>query len=101
MKPPTPKQVKDITEYWTSPPPERSERAKYWLQKLNDGWKPNRRIRQLGYEGAAEFFGVYIWEYINVLSPLIHKPLMAEKEAHGISQIVQAVHPGREKGVLR
>lgn len=101
MKPTTPTQVKDVTEYWTSPPPEQSARAKYWLERLNAGWRPNRRIRQFGYHEAAKFFGVYIWEYINVLSPLINKPLMAEKEEHGISQIVQAVHPGRKESVLR
>ncbi len=25
----------------------------------------------MGYDQAAEFFGVYIWEYVNVISPLL------------------------------
>ena len=38
---------------------------------IKAGWKPNRRISGMGYDDSAHFFGVYVWEYINVLSSLI------------------------------
>ena len=58
-----------VDEYWTSPPPEPSPRLAHWLAKFDDGWRPNRRISGLGYWGAAEFYGVYLWEYLNVIFP--------------------------------
>jgi hypothetical protein len=70
MKPPTPPRVTDVTEYWTSPPPEPSARLPYWQARIEAGWTPNKRINKMGYHEAAEFFGVYIWEYLNVLRPL-------------------------------
>lgn len=63
----------DITQFWTAPPPAPSPRLSGWLERLRHGWRPNRRIRSMGYEEAAEFFGVYIWKYFNVLSPLLRK----------------------------
>jgi hypothetical protein len=27
----------------------------------------------MGYDSSALFFGVYVWEYVNVLSPAIHE----------------------------
>lgn len=59
-----------VTDYWGEPPPEPSPRLSEWIQKFNDWWKPNRRIRQMGYHKSAEFYGVYIWEYINVIRPM-------------------------------
>lgn len=61
----------DVTGFWTEPPPKPSEGLKKWMDKIRDGWRPNRRIRSLGYHEAAEFYGVYIWEYINVIGPAI------------------------------
>jgi hypothetical protein len=26
----------------------------------------------MGYDGSAEFFGVYVWEYLNRIGPMIH-----------------------------
>lgn len=55
---------------WTNPPETPSPRVAHWLDRFAAGWRPNRRIRQMGYYGAAEFFGVTIWEWRNVLWPL-------------------------------
>lgn len=64
---PKPPPVADIERWWTDKPPEYSERCKYWLRQIERGWRPNRRILSQGYYGAAEWFGVYIFEYINVI----------------------------------
>jgi hypothetical protein len=61
----------DVTEYWAEPPPKHSERCEEWLVKIANGWKPNRRISQMGYHEKAEFFGVYIWEYLNLIRPAL------------------------------
>lgn len=62
-----------IEDYWTDPPPEPSAGLKKWTAKIANGWTPNQRIRSMGYYTAAEFFGVYIWEYFNILSPLLQE----------------------------
>lgn len=59
--------------YTSSPPPEPSPKLAYWVEKIKNGWKPNKRIRSMGYSTATQFFGVYVWEYINVIAPLIYK----------------------------
>jgi hypothetical protein len=59
----------DVTQYWEAPPPQRSTNCNKWLARFADGWKANRRIRQMGYHEAADFFGVYIWEFTNLLLP--------------------------------
>lgn len=68
--PPKPPRVDDVQRYWTRPPPERSARCAWWAAKIQAGWRRNRRLGGMGYHEAARFFGVYIWEYINVISPL-------------------------------
>jgi hypothetical protein len=68
-KPPA---VDDIQLYWTGPPPTLSPRVQYWLKRLSDGtWKPNRRFRIEGYYGRAQYLGVYLWEYWNVVLPAL------------------------------
>lgn len=59
----------NIEDYWTNPPPKPSNNLNLWITKIEKGWKPNRRIRKLGYYQAALFFKVYIWEYLNILFP--------------------------------
>jgi len=59
----------DIFEYWTVAPPERSPRLEYWLNRVEYGWRRNRRIRAMGASESARFFGVYMWEWLNVLWP--------------------------------
>lgn len=51
----------------TSPPLSPSLRLLWWLDVIADGWRPNRRIREIrqrGAEAGATFFGVYVWEYV-------------------------------------
>lgn len=61
----------DVTTYWLSPPPKPSAQLQKWTAKIQAGWKPNRRLRSMGYEEAADYYGVYIWEYLNVLMKLL------------------------------
>lgn len=58
-------------EYWDRPPPEPSAGLLKWQAKVRAGWKRNRRINQMGYSDSANFFQVYIWEYLNVLQPML------------------------------
>lgn len=83
----------DRYEYWGEPPPEPSPRLAYWLDRiLDEGWKGSARILGAGYDGTAEYFGVYLWEYLNVLYPALHgsclnlrpTPLRAWLDAHGV-----------------
>jgi len=60
-------------DYWTTSPPERSTRCQWWVDRINKGWQPNGRIRSMGYYEAAIFYGVYIWEYLEVISPLLNR----------------------------
>ena len=61
----------NIEEYWSNPPPEPSKNLLKWIEKINNGWRPNKRISSMGSEEKAEFFKVYIWECCNVLIPLL------------------------------
>jgi hypothetical protein len=61
----------DVTAYWLDAPPEPSPKLNRWLDKIRGGWRPNARIRTMGYHEASEFYGVYIWEYLNVIVPAI------------------------------
>lgn len=63
----------DIQKFWRKPPPEPSPGLLKWQKKIAAGWTPNSRIRQLDYYSSAEFFGVYIWEYLNVLRPMLYE----------------------------
>lgn len=66
-----PPRVDDVETFWTEPPPERSPRCAWWVARVNDGFRPNRHARRLGYYAAAEHYGVYLWEYLHVLLPLL------------------------------
>jgi hypothetical protein len=68
---PAPPRVADHYLYWSNPPPSASPRCLYWVQRFEDGWRGNRRTGGFGYDEAAEYFGVYIWEYLNVLYPIM------------------------------
>ena len=71
MKPPAPPRVDSD---WAPPGEPVSERCRYWEARIRAGWRPNRRIRTMGYEEAAAFFGVYNGEYVTVLAPLLRDP---------------------------
>ena len=70
LEPNRPPRVPDVEDYWGDPPPGMSERCAYWVRQFARGWAPNRRVRREGYYSAAEWYGVYLWEYLHVLSPL-------------------------------
>jgi hypothetical protein len=76
--PPKPPRVADHYEFWVDPPPAESERLKYWLKTIEAGWRPNRRIRQMCYDCSAEFYGVWLWEYLNVLAPMLQEVKMRD-----------------------
>lgn len=60
----------DEYRFWGNAPDVPSPRLCYWLDRIADGWTRNRRIASLGYAEASRFFGVYIWEWSNVLWPI-------------------------------
>ena len=60
--------------YVDHPPPEPSSGLLKWQAKIAGGWKPNARIRRLGWESSVEFFRVYAWEWKYVLRDLVHEP---------------------------
>ncbi|MFI5436442.1 hypothetical protein ACHMZP_32160 [Rhodococcus baikonurensis] len=68
---PKPVKVSDAEDYWLFAPSQLSRRCAYWVRQIERGWLPNRRIVREGYQNGADWFGVYIWEYLNVLDPLI------------------------------
>ena len=72
LESPKPPPVSDLYQYWSDRPPCLSPRCRYWLRQVERGWRPNRRIRVQGYDGSAAWYGVYIWEYINVICPMIN-----------------------------
>lgn len=61
----------NVEDYWTDPPPQRTEKAAEWLRRIEAGWRPNRRVRKMGYHEAARFYRVYIWEYLNLIAPAL------------------------------
>lgn len=63
----------DVTLYWNDPPPTPTDKCVMWQAKIDGGWRPNKRIRSFGYQEAAEFYGIYIWEYFNVIAPLLRE----------------------------
>ncbi len=65
-KPPA---VEDSYQYWTELPTKFSPRCIWWLAKIERGWRANRRIRQMGCEEAARWFGVFIAEYTDLIGP--------------------------------
>lgn len=79
-----PPRVTNVETYWTAAPPERSPRCAHWLTRFTEGWRPNRRVCGFGYHEAAEYYGVYIWEYINVLSPTLTELDKIDRGAEGV-----------------
>ncbi|AYR03084.1 hypothetical protein KNU21_gp20 [Gordonia phage Nordenberg] len=71
---PKPPPVDDEMRYWGERPPELSERCRYWIRQFDLGWRPNRRIQTLGYHSSADWYGVYIWEYLHVIAPRATRP---------------------------
>jgi hypothetical protein len=71
LEKPKPPRVSDRYVWWMYQPPHGSERCAYWVRQIEAGWLPNRSISMNGYDSSAAWYGVWIWEYLNVLAPLI------------------------------
>lgn len=80
-KPKPPRIPDDEERYWGQPPPTPSERCVYWVRQIERGWLPNRHISMNGYHTSAIWYGVYIWEYLNILYPLIESKRAKVKAA--------------------
>jgi hypothetical protein len=74
-----PPRVDDDERYWADPPPELSPRCVWWVERIKAGWRPNRRIGSMAYGERTSFHGVYVWEYLNVLAPLLRQLEDAER----------------------
>ena len=68
---PRPPRVQEVEDHWGDLPPEPSPRCAWWVARIRGGWQPNRRISSLGYYGSAEWYGVWIEEYLSVIGPLV------------------------------
>lgn len=68
-----PPRVEDVYAVWLEAPKEHSARCLYWEDRIRRGWRPNKRIRGMGYSTSSEFYGIYVWEYLNVICPLLEK----------------------------
>lgn len=55
--------------YWSEPPPQLSPRCLHCMERIKAGWRPRL---DYGYYGNSEYLGVYIWEYMHVISPLLN-----------------------------
>lgn len=71
LEKPKPPAVEDRYEFWADAPPQMSDRCAYWLRQVERGWLPNRRIRGECYDCSAEWYGVWIWEWLDLLWPAI------------------------------
>lgn len=73
MKPPAPPRVGSHYDYWMQRPPVLSLRCMWWQLRILQGWRPNRRCCAMGYDERAEFRGVYLWESLHVIDPLLRE----------------------------
>jgi hypothetical protein len=59
-------------EFWTNPPPTMSARCSWWVDRVRGGFRRNKRLKVMDYSDSAAFFGVYVWEWLNVLWPMFY-----------------------------
>jgi hypothetical protein len=64
--------VNHVEGHWQARPEVLSQRCVYWVRQILRGWRPSRRISGEGYYAAAEWYGVFLWEYLHVLFPLLN-----------------------------
>lgn len=69
---PKPARVNHVEGCWRDRPGMLSQRCVYWVRQILRGWRPSRRISGEGYYAAAEWYGVWLWEYLHVLFPLLN-----------------------------
>lgn len=60
-------------KHWAhdNPPEHISPRCAWWMDQIVRGWRPNRRLRAECYDCSAGWYGVYIWEYLHLISPAL------------------------------
>lgn len=75
---PKPPPVEDIYKYWADPPPELSDRCKWWIRQMVNGWRPNRHMRGECSDCSAEWYGIYLWEFINVICVVLKNGRFAD-----------------------
>ncbi len=68
---PQPSAVTDVFDFIDRQPPGRSARCEWWVQRISLGESPDWEIRTSWCAEAAERLGVWVWEYVNVIYPLI------------------------------
>jgi len=68
---PKPAKVPDEYDYCADPPPELSERCKWWVRQIARGWRPNRFFNRECRDCRAAWLGVYLWEYLHVIDPAL------------------------------
>lgn len=74
LEKPKPPRVDDVELYWAEGGPAvLSARCAYWVRQIQAGWRPSRRIGGEGYYGSAEWYGIYIGEYVTVIQPLLSR----------------------------
>jgi hypothetical protein len=64
-----PPRVDDVQRYWAKPPPALSPRCLHVVKRMREGWSPRLNF---GYHGNAEYLGIYIWEYLEIVANLDH-----------------------------
>lgn len=69
--PSKPSKVANHYDYWAEAPEDLSPRCAYWVLQIGNGFRPNRRWQMEGYDTSAQLYGVYIWEYLHVIYPLL------------------------------
>lgn len=70
---PKPPAVPCRYDFWRYLPDDLSPRCSWWLRQIEVGWRPNRYIRRMGYDESAEWYGVYIAEYLHVIEPALSR----------------------------
>lgn len=78
--PQAPPRVDDPERYWGEQPPALSDRCTWWVSRFAQGWRPSKRVRQLGYYSSAFEYGVYLWEYLNVIARIEHGLVVDEDD---------------------
>jgi hypothetical protein len=74
-----PPRVTDHYRYWQSPPPQLSDRCLAWADRFRRGWRPSRRFRRDAYANKVYYLGVYFWEWLHYLSPLLDELTAADR----------------------
>lgn len=59
--------------YWDTAPPHPTPILEHWLFNIEKGWRPNNRVRKMGYHDSARFYKVYIFEYLYRIKPILEE----------------------------